>query len=237
MEKYMTHENRKKRFKQNLHLSLCLATFWIEDQDHRCPIMNEQAEERFTGSHRLQKRSSKSIQFRIVGQLDFNASAQQDNVEAGLPAELSKGVTRMLFTKSDDPEKLESKPLARLPELNMDRPEVLEEFVTWGLKQFPADRYAVILWDHGGQWEGYGGDTQDGTNDSSGSMSPAQIHDAIQKAMAKNKVQKLDFLAFNTCLMGGVEVLDSFYGLCDFFLRVRKSITETVGIMKRHWAG
>lgn len=182
-----------------------------------------------------------SASFRILGQLDFNASAEEDNVEAGLPAKLSKGVTRMLFTKSNDDENVTSKPLERLPELNMDDPKVLKEFIDWGMKKYPADRYAVILWDHGSQWEGFGGDTQDGTTDGDGALTPVQIRDAIQEAMKNNKVQKLDFLAFDTCLMGGIEVLDAFNGLCDFFFACPEidygsgwNYEEALGWLKRN---
>lgn len=32
-------------------------------------------------------------------------------------------------------------------------PRVLTEFLTWGTATFPADRYAVVVWNHGGGWE------------------------------------------------------------------------------------
>jgi cysteine peptidase C11 family protein len=31
-------------------------------------------------------------------------------------------------------------------------PRVLTEFLTWGTATFPAERYAVVLWNHGGGW-------------------------------------------------------------------------------------
>ena len=32
-------------------------------------------------------------------------------------------------------------------------PKVLTDFIKWGAATFPADRYAVVIWNHGGGWE------------------------------------------------------------------------------------
>src|SRR5262249_45293853 len=43
-------------------------------------------------------------------------------------------------------------------EANMGDPATLADFIEWGIAQYPADRYALVLWDHGGAWPGFGGD-------------------------------------------------------------------------------
>lgn len=39
--------------------------------------------------------------------------------------------------------------LMDLGEVNMGSPDALADFVSWGMAKFPADRYALIIWDHG----------------------------------------------------------------------------------------
>ena len=40
-----------------------------------------------------------------------------------------------------------------LGETNMGDPKVLEDFVTWGVTNYPADHYLLVLWNHGAGWD------------------------------------------------------------------------------------
>lgn len=159
-----------------------------------------------------------SDKFRIVVQADFDASNADENTESGLPKKLSKDTSRFLLTKSKSEDKLVTKPLERLPEYNHDDPQVLSDFLAWAMKKYPADRYGVIFWDHGGQWKGFGGDEQDGTEDSAEGITTSAIRECLVKAMRSRGLAKFDFIAFDTCLMGGIEVLEDFHDICDVFI-------------------
>ncbi len=53
-----------------------------------------------------------------------------------------------------------------LGETNMGDPKVLEDFVTWGVTNYPADHYLLVLWNHGAGWDDanlYLGDVFSGT--------------------------------------------------------------------------
>ena len=39
-------------------------------------------------------------------------------------------------------------------EVNMGAPQSLVEFVKWARQNYPAERYCLVLWDHGGGWKG-----------------------------------------------------------------------------------
>jgi len=39
-----------------------------------------------------------------------------------------------------------------LPEQNMADPATLRDFVIWAMRNYPAERYLLVLWDHGGGW-------------------------------------------------------------------------------------
>jgi hypothetical protein len=43
--------------------------------------------------------------------------------------------------------------VATLGETNMGDPAVLQEFLAWGAKTYPADRYMVVIWNHGAGWD------------------------------------------------------------------------------------
>lgn len=81
---------------------------------------------------------------------------------------------------------------------SMTNPDTLASFIKYCAKNFKANRYALILWDHGsGSVSGYGYDER---NQSSGSMSLAGLNTAF-----KNGGVKFDFIGFDTCLMATVE--------------------------------
>jgi cysteine peptidase C11 family protein len=54
---------------------------------------------------------------------------------------------RFKITKDMEPQPKNA--LADMGELNMGAPKTLEEFVRWGVSQYPAKHYFLILWDHG----------------------------------------------------------------------------------------
>jgi hypothetical protein len=103
----------------------------------------------------------------------------------------------------------------KMPELNSDDPKVLAEFISWGVQKYPARRYGLIMWDHGGQWDGgFGGDE---TNKGKGITVP-DMRRAIQAGMAQSQQKKFEFMAFDTCLMGGLELLASFADLANVYI-------------------
>ena len=80
----------------------------------------------------------------------------------------------------------------------MTKPETLSGFIKWGAANFPADRYDLIFWDHGGgSTGGYGYDEKFA---SAGAMSLAGINTAL-----KDGGVTFDFVGFDTCLMATVE--------------------------------
>ena len=84
---------------------------------------------------------------------------------------------------------------------NMGSPETLAEFINYCTRNYPAEHYALILWDHGGGplW-GYGSDELF-DNDS-------LLLDELRTAMDSTEFgrgKKLDWVGFDACLMGSLE--------------------------------
>ena len=81
---------------------------------------------------------------------------------------------------------------------SMTDPKTLSSFIQWGARNYPANRMALILWDHGGgSVSGFGYDEKYA---SSGSMDLAEI----DKALTDGGV-KFDFVGFDACLMATTE--------------------------------
>lgn len=58
------------------------------------------------------------------------------------------GTRRIRVAKGGVDEAVES-----LGETDSGSPEVLSSFISWAAANYPADRYGLILWNHGGGWE------------------------------------------------------------------------------------
>ena len=80
-------------------------------------------------------------------------------------------------------------------------PATLTDFVVWAATHYPAERYALILWDHGGGPNGGFG------HDELKTPSSLSLND-FQKAISDAAAQigsKLELVGFDACLMAGVE--------------------------------
>ena len=88
----------------------------------------------------------------------------------------------------------------------MTAPSTLTGFINYCKKNYPANRNALILWDHGGgTLSGYGYDEK---NVSAGSMTLSGLNQAL-----KATGMTFDFIGFDACLMATLEtalVMDQF---------------------------
>jgi hypothetical protein len=91
--------------------------------------------------------------------------------------------------------------LEEMEEFDSADPDVLAEFIQWGVTNYPARRYALILDDHGGGYTGIGSDW---TNQSW--MPLPAIAQGLADGLAGVELARFDFLFFYACLMGNWEV-------------------------------
>ncbi|MHC2998322.1 hypothetical protein OB08_03515 [Microbacterium sp. HJ5] len=104
--------------------------------------------------------------------------------------------------------------VADLGERNTGDPETLASFVETGLTAYPAEHYAVLLWDHGGGWIGMGADETDGED----GLALDEISTGIEQGMAAAGVDKLDLIGFDACLMATYEVVSTLAPYADYMV-------------------
>lgn len=96
--------------------------------------------------------------------------------------------------------------VAPLGEKNMADWRTLQDFVEWGVREFPADHYCLIIWDHGTGWEirtlATAPEYKYVIVDDTGGFHQMNVTDI---PLALQNVQ-LDVIAFDACYMQQLEV-------------------------------
>ena len=96
-------------------------------------------------------------------------------------------------------------PFYEMEGTNMSEPETLTEFINAAKDSYPAEKYSLILWNHGGGVVvGYGADENYGNE----MLSVNQLSSAIEDSDVC-KEGKFEWIGFDACMMGMVEVADA----------------------------
>ncbi len=86
------------------------------------------------------------------------------------------------------------------PSASMGDPATLADFIDFGVQGYPAEKYGLVLWNHGGgSVGGYGVDelyNHDG-------LTLAELGEAFEASAMKE--QQFEFLGFDACLMANIE--------------------------------
>ena len=92
---------------------------------------------------------------------------------------------------------------------SMVEPSEVSSFINFCVKNYPADRYALIFWDHGGGTiAGFGTDEL---------FSDELSLDEISSAITSTNVH-FDFVGFDACLMGTIETAYSLKNSADYLI-------------------
>lgn len=151
------------------------------------------------------------MQMEKVGSTDaINIVVQQD------PMPKEKLTTRYYVTKNPNPNPTQgriditSTVVQTLPETDMGNPQTLSDFLTWGVQNYPAKKYAVIIWNHGNGWQGVSYD--DNPNSYLTMPELRQGLEAMNMAIAQQRGgfrsagPLIDLLNFDACIMSALEV-------------------------------
>jgi hypothetical protein len=144
----------------------------------------------------------------IVAQVDRYKGAYQGNTDW-------TSARRYLVTQDDDLNTVHSQMLADLGEVNMADGSTLVDFATWAIQTYPADRYVLIMSDHGMGWPGGWSDPTGGSDSSSAPLASAingdnlflsEIDQALGQIRQQSGLAKFDVIGMDACLMSQMEV-------------------------------
>jgi hypothetical protein len=127
-----------------------------------------------------------------------------------------RGVRRYEITHTENSTRINSPVLDDMGQVDMSKGKTLVDFLSWGMKKYPAKHYIVVFSDHGA---GFLGAEEDRGN----MMSMPAIKEALDKVAEKTGV-KPDIIAFDTCLMGQVEVANELKDSAKYLIASEETI-------------
>lgn len=154
---------------------------------------------------------------RIGSSPNVNIVAQMDRFRAGFQGDGDwTSARRYYVTQDNDLNRVGSQMAQELGEADMSSPQTLVDFVQWSVENFPADRYALILSDHGLGWPG--GWSDPSHSKSSSSRAPLvrklgnhlylmELDQALEQARAAAGIEKFEIIGMDACLMSQIEVM------------------------------
>ena len=109
-----------------------------------------------------------------------------------------------------------------LGEINTGDPDELVSFVEWAMTNYPAENYALDIWDHGGGVAGVAYEQSCPDYCYSFGNEPDKLTlpeiDWALNEITNNGQDKLDIVGFDACLMSTIEVVEVVYPYADIMI-------------------
>ena len=83
-----------------------------------------------------------------------NIVVQMDRSEGFFTGEGDWSGARRFLVKGGGGEQISTVATEDLGRIDMGSPGTLYDFVSWAVEKYPAKKYALVLWNHGGGWTG-----------------------------------------------------------------------------------
>lgn len=118
------------------------------------------------------------------------------------------GTRRYYITQDMNPNIINSRLLMDLGEKNMGDPETLKDFAQWTIQNYPAERYMLVLWNHGGGFRSLDV-SRDICWDWNFGLDSKITMPQLEESMAFISGQlgrKIDIVGMDACYMGMTEV-------------------------------
>jgi len=138
-------------------------------------------------------------QVRVVAQVDWSEGNPTGFVDT----------FRYLITPDSDNDRLASEAVVALGETNTGDPATLANFLVWGMTTYPANRYALILADYGGGWQGCCFDEVTGGDVANDRLSLSDIDQALAATYNEMGGVRFEVIGFGAGLMGQLDVLQA----------------------------
>lgn len=133
---------------------------------------------------------------------------------------------RYLITQDNNLNSVSSEVVQDLGEANMAAGESLADFVSWAVRSYDADRYVLILSDHGMGWPGGWSDPAPGGSDRNNAPLASRLEgdnlylselDAALAYLQKNNIlDQFDIIGMDACLMSQMEIYAALQPYAEF---------------------
>ena len=151
----------------------------------------------------------------------FKESLGDEYIESNIDGNWSNQARRYYVTKGiqeENPlpviknETIDSPVLENLGDINMGDKKELENFLVKEMKEYPAEHYMVVLFDHGQGWRGINPDESD-----IGSITPEEMG-SVTENVKKATGQNIDVMVMENCLEGQAEALYPMRNSTDYLV-------------------
>jgi hypothetical protein len=114
---------------------------------------------------------------------------------------------RYYITQDFDPFQINSQLISDLGELNMGDPQTLVDFTNWATTNYPAKKYLLVIWNHGGGFRSLSLTKDIAWDDTSGGdkITMPELEYALS-AISAQIGKKIDIVGMDACLMAMTEV-------------------------------
>ena len=157
-----------------------------------------------------------------INEMEKVGSTDKVNVVVEWGSYSERKVKRLLVTKDENTEVVSSPIIQDLGLRDMGSYKEFVDFVTWGMKNFPAKHYLVDIWNHGNGWEkGMRRSliNRDASYDDISGNRITTEQMGIAMAEIKNKIgRNVDILGFDACLMAMAEVAGEVADSVDYLV-------------------
>lgn len=145
--------------------------------------------------------------------------AQLDRYQAGFSGDGDWSDARRYYvTQDDDLNSIGSEVVESLREVNMADGKTLVDFVAWAVQNYPADKYVLIMSDHGMGWPGGWSDPT--ASDAGPDRLPLaqlagdhlflnEIDRSLEEARQQAGIDQFELIGMDACLMGHIEVISA----------------------------
>lgn len=154
---------------------------------------------------------------RVGSSNSVNVVAQIDRYRAGYQGDGDwTSARRYYVTQDNDLNRVNSQVVQDLGEVDMSNGATLVDFVQWAASNYPANRYVLILSDHGMGWPGGWSDPEPGGSETSSAPIASRLGDniylneldqALGEARSRAGIDKFEILGMDACLMSQLEVM------------------------------
>jgi len=144
-----------------------------------------------------------------------------------------KGCGRYIITRNPQNEvgTITSPEVQSLGNVNSGDPDTLVNFVKWGMTNYPANKYAIILWNHGAGWRAKG--TRAGAikaicydQEYEDWISEYELRQAFSQ-IREEYGKKVELIGMDACLMGMLEVGYDIQDAGKWFCASCETVPET----------